>query len=264
MSKNEYIPFLSEIKEVIKHTDIEYTFRMQFSGEVKPGQFFEVSLPKFGEAPISVSGIGENTVDLTIRRIGKVTNEIFNNYVGDKLYLRGPYGNGFNINEYKGKDLIIVAGGTGLSPVKGVVDYFSNNIEEVNSFTLISGFKSPNDILFKAEIKDWNDKINLIITVDNADENYDGKVGLVTKYIPELEIKDLNNVAVIVVGPPMMMKFTVAEFLKLGIEENSIWISQERKMCCGIGKCGHCKIDDTYICLDGPVFNYSIGKSLLD
>ncbi|AIY79565.1 anaerobic sulfite reductase subunit B [Clostridium botulinum] len=264
MSKNEYIPFLSEIKEVIKHTDIEYTFRMEFSGEVKPGQFFEVSLPKFGEAPISVSGIGENTVDLTIRRVGKVTNEIFNNYVGDKLYLRGPYGNGFNVNEYKEKDLIIVAGGTGLSPVKGVVDYFSNNIEEINSFTLISGFKSPKDILFKSEIKDWNDKINLIITVDNADESYDGKVGLVTKYIPELDIKDLNDVAVIVVGPPMMMKFTVAEFLKLGIEENNIWISQERKMCCGIGKCGHCKIDDTYICLDGPVFNYSKGKSLLD
>ncbi|MGN2368448.1 anaerobic sulfite reductase subunit B [Clostridium botulinum] len=264
MSKNEYIPFLSEIKEVIKHTDIEYTFRMEFSGEVKPGQFFEVSLPKFGEAPISVSGIGENTVDLTIRRVGKVTNEIFNNYIGDKLYLRGPYGNGFNVNEYKEKDLIIVAGGTGLSPVKGVVDYFSNNIEEINSFTLISGFKSPKDILFKSEIKDWNDKINLIITVDNADESYDGKVGLVTKYIPELDIKDLNDVAVIVVGPPMMMKFTVAEFLKLGIEENNIWISQERKMCCGIGKCGHCKIDDTYICLDGPVFNYSKGKSLLD
>ncbi|WP_105177225.1 MULTISPECIES: anaerobic sulfite reductase subunit AsrB [Clostridium] len=264
MSKNEYIPFLSEIKEVIKHTDVEYTFRMEFCGDVKPGQFFEVSLPKFGEAPISVSGIGENTVDLTIRRVGKVTNEIFNNYVGDKLYLRGPYGNGFNINEYKGKDLIIVAGGTGLSPVKGVVDYFSNNIEEVNSFTLISGFKSPKDILFKSDIKDWDEKINLIITVDNADENYDGKVGLVTKYIPELDIKDLNNVAVIVVGPPMMMKFTVAGFLKLRIEENNIWISQERKMCCGIGKCGHCKIDDTYICLDGPVFNYSKGKSLLD
>lgn len=264
MSKNEYSPFLSEIKEVIKHTDIEYTFRMEFSGEVKPGQFFEVSLPKFGETPISVSGIGENTVDLTIRRVGKVTNEIFNNYIGDKLYLRGPYGNGFNVNEYKEKDLIIVAGGTGLSPVKGVVDYFSNNIEEINSFTLISGFKSPKDILFKSEIKDWNDKINLIITVDNADESYDGKVGLVTKYIPELDIKDLNDVAVIVVGPPMMMKFTVAEFLKLGIEENNIWISQERKMCCGIGKCGHCKIDDTYICLDGPVFNYSKGKSLLD
>ena len=125
MSKNEYIPFLSEIKEVIKHTEIEYTFRMEFEGDVKPGQFFEVSLPKFGEAPISVSGIGEGTVDLTIRRVGIVTNEIFNNYVGDKLFLRGPYGNGFEIENYKDKEVIVVAGGTGLSPVKGIVDYFS-------------------------------------------------------------------------------------------------------------------------------------------
>ncbi len=103
MSKNEYIPFLSEIKEVIKHTEIEYTFRMEFEGDVKPGQFFEVSLPKFGEVPISVSGIGQGTVDLTIRKVGLVTNEIFNNYVGDKLFLRGPYGNGFEIENYKDK-----------------------------------------------------------------------------------------------------------------------------------------------------------------
>ena len=101
---NEYIPFISEIKEVIKHTDIEYTFRMAYKGDVKPGQFFEVSLPKFGEAPISVSGISEDTIDLTIRRVGKVTNEIFTNYVGDKLFLRGPYGNGFDVNDYKGKE----------------------------------------------------------------------------------------------------------------------------------------------------------------
>ena len=101
--KNEYIPFRSEIKEVIKHTDIEYTFRMSFKGDVKPGQFFEVSIPKFGEAPISVSGIGEDTVDLTIRRVGKVTNEIFENYVGDSLFMRGPYGNGFDVENYKGK-----------------------------------------------------------------------------------------------------------------------------------------------------------------
>lgn len=102
--KNEYIPFISEIKEVIKHTDIEYTFRMAYEGDIKPGQFFEVSIPKFGEAPISVSGIGIGTIDLIIRRVGKVTNEIFTNYVGDKLFLRGPYRNGFNINEYRGKE----------------------------------------------------------------------------------------------------------------------------------------------------------------
>ena len=103
MTKNEYIPFRSEILEVIEHTAVEYTFRMAFNGEVKPGQFFEVSLPQYGEAPISVSGIGAGYVDLTIRRVGKVTNEIFKNYVGDKLFLRGPYGNGFDIENYKNK-----------------------------------------------------------------------------------------------------------------------------------------------------------------
>lgn len=264
MTKNEYIPFISKILEVIKHTEIEYTFRMEFKGDVKPGQFFEVSLPKYGEAPISVSGIGENYVDLTIRRVGKVTDEIFNNYVGDKLFLRGPYGNGFDIDNYKDKEVIVVAGGTGLSPVKGIVDYFSSNMNDCKNFTLISGFKSPKDILFKDDIKEWEKNINLILTVDGAEEGYQGKVGLVTKYVPELEIKDMENVQVVVVGPPMMMKFTVLEFLKLGIKEENIWISQERKMCCGIGKCGHCKIDDTYICLDGPVFNYTKGKELID
>ena len=264
MNKNEYIPFVSEILEVIEHTEIEYTFRMEFKGDVKPGQFFEVSLPKYGEAPISVSGIGENYVDLTIRKVGKVTDEIFKNYVGDKLFLRGPYGNGFDIENYKNKEVIVVAGGTGLSPVKGIVDYFSNNKEDCKSFTLISGFKSPKDILFKEDIKTWEKNMNLILTVDGAEEGYEGNVGLVTKYIPELKIKDKENVQVIVVGPPMMMKFTVLEFLKLGIKEENIWISQERKMCCGIGKCGHCKIDDTYICLDGPVFNYVKGKELID
>ena len=134
----------------------------------------------------------------------------------------------------------------------------------VRGMTLITGFKSPEDVLFKEDMKTWEKTMNLILTVDSAPEGYEGKVGLVTKYIPKLEIKDMDNVQVVVVGPPMMMKFTVLEFLKLGIKEENIWISQERKMCCGIGKCGHCKIDETYICLDGPVFNYTVGKSLID
>lgn len=119
-------------------------------------------------------------------------------------------------------------------------------------------------MLFKDDLKRWNDSINLIVTVDSAEEGYTGNTGLVTKFIPDLDIKDKENVQIIVVGPPMMMKFTVMEFLKLGIKEENIWISQERKMCCGLGKCGHCKIDDTYICLDGPVFNYTKGKLLRD
>lgn len=260
---NEYIPFLSQIKSVQKHTEIEYTFRMSYVGDVQPGQFFEVSIPKFGEAPISVSGMGEDYVELTIRKVGKVTNEIFENQAGQSLFMRGPYGNGFTLDTYKGKELIIVAGGTGVSPVKGVIDYFGEHGDEVKSLSVIAGFKSPKDMLFKDSIGRWEQQMNLIITVDQADEpGY--RTGLVTAYIPDLPIKNMEDAAAIVVGPPVMMKFSVAELLKRGLKEEQIWISQERKMCCGMGKCGHCKMDDTYICLDGPVFNYTKGKKLFD
>ncbi|MEF9959038.1 MAG: anaerobic sulfite reductase subunit AsrB [Niameybacter sp.] len=262
--KNEYIPFLSEIKEVIKHTEIEYTFRMAFEGTVKPGQFFEVSIPKYGEAPISVSGMSEGTVDLTIRKVGKVTGEIFEKYVGDKLFLRGPYGNGFDLDVYRNHEIVVVAGGTGLSPVRGIVEHFAKSSEACKGLTLITGFKTPEDVLFKADLEEWSHTAHITVTVDQAPEGYEGPVGLVTKYIPELPIQDLEHVQVIVVGPPIMMKFTVQAFLKRGIKEENIWISQERKMCCGIGKCGHCKMGDTYICLEGPVFNYTQGKLLRD
>lgn len=261
---NHYIPQVSTIKKVVKHTDLEYTFTMTFEGNVKPGQFFEISIPKYGEAPISVSGIGEGTVDFTIRRVGKVTNEIFENYVGDTLLIRGPYGNGFDVENYKGKDVVVVAGGTGVSPVRGVVQYFAKHVEDAKSTTLIAGFRSPADILFKADFEEWKDRINVIKTVDRAPEDYDGLVGMVTKYIPDLKFEDIENTAFICVGPPIMIKFTVMEILKLGVPEKNIWISHERKMCCGLGKCGHCKIGSTYVCLDGPVFNYVDGKELVD
>ena len=266
MNNNEYIPFLSEIKEVIKHTDIEYTFRMEYdkAKEVKPGQFFEVSIPKYGEAPISVSGIGENTVDLTIRRVGKVTNEVFERYIGDHLFLRGPYGNGFDIENYRGKELVIVAGGTGVSPVRGVIEYFSVHKEESIATTVIAGFKSPKDILFREDLKRWEKNLNLILTLDNNQGDATYKEGLVTAYIPELELQDVKRAVAVVVGPPAMMKFSVMGLLQRGFQEENIWISHERKMCCGIGKCGHCKINDSYVCLDGPVYNYTVGSQLLD
>ena len=262
--KNEYIPQLSEIKEVIRHTDLEYTFRMVYEGPVKPGQFFEVSLPKYGEAPISVSGIGHGTIDFTIRRVGKVTNEIFENYAGDSLFIRGPYGNGFDLENYKGKEIVVVAGGTGLSPVKGIVDYFARHMEECVSFILIAGFKTPKDVLFKEDFAFWKQQFPVTLTVDSAPEDYDGPVGMVTKYIPDLKFQNSENAVFICVGPPVMIRFSTLEMLKLGIKEEQIWISHERKMCCGLGKCGHCKIGSTYICLDGPVFNYTEGKNLID
>ena len=297
---NEYIPFLSKIKEIVKHTETEYTFRMTYVGEVKPGQFFEVSIPKYGEAPISVSGIGEDYVDLTIRKVGKVTGEIFELNEGSSFFMRGPYGNGFKKENYQGKELIVVAGGTGVSPVRGVISYFGEHPDEVKKLHTILGFKSPSDILFREDLKIWEQQMELILTVDSADDDsyrtgfkspedilfrddlrrweqqmnlvltVDSsddpfyRTGLVTKYIPELELDNIHETAAIVVGPPIMMKFAVAEFFKLGMKEEQIWISQERKMCCGLGKCGHCRMNDTYICLDGPVFCYSEGKKLFD
>ena len=261
---NEYLPFPSQVKEIIRHTDMEYTFRMSFSGDVKPGQFFEVSIPKFGEAPISVSGIGEDTVDLTIRKVGRVTNQIFEHYEGNTLLMRGPYGNGFDIAQFQGKEVVVIAGGTGLSPVKGIVDHFSRHPEDAVRTTLIAGFKSPQDVLFKEDFKDWEKTLNVIKTVDTAPEGYDGLTGMVTKYIPDLPLSDIPNTVFITVGPPVMIQFTIQEILKRGVPEENIWISHERKMCCGLGKCGHCKMDSTYICLDGPVFNYAKGKNLID
>lgn len=262
---NPYIPVGAEILEIIKHTEIEWTFRTKCNSKgVLPGQFYEISIPKYGESPISVSGTGKDYIDFTIRKVGKVTDEIFSYKVGDKFFLRGPYGNGFDISLYEDREIAVVAGGSGLAPVRGIMDYYYDNFEKCKSFKLIVGFKSPKDILFKDDLKRWSEKLDVIVTVDGAEEGYEGHIGLVTKYIPSLEIKNIDNVSAIVVGPPMMMKFTVGEFLKRDFDEKNIWVSYERKMCCGVGKCGHCKMDDTYICIDGPVFNYFEAKKLID
>ncbi len=263
MRTNPYIPFPSKILDVIKHTKKEYTFRMEFHGDVKPGQFFEVSIPKFGEAPISVSGITKDSVDLTIRKVGRVTDEVFENYVGDTLFLRGPYGNGLDVDKYTDGECVVVAGGTGVSPVRGVINALAASKDSKDKHVIL-GFRSPSDMLFRDDIVDWENKIDLILTMDKEAEGYTGNVGLVTKFIPELKLKNIETAQAVVVGPPPMMKFSVIELLKLGFKEENIWISYERKMCCGIGKCGHCKVNDTYICLDGPVFNYVDSKALID
>jgi len=275
---NDYIPFRSKILEVIRHTDLEYTFRMEYSGNVKPGQFFEVSLPKYGEAPISVSGINDHSIDFTIRRVGKVTDEVFENYAGDSLFIRGPYGNGFDVDLYKGKELVVMAGGTGLSPVKGVVEYFSERPGECLGLTLIAGFKNPDSILFREDIARWRENLNIVLCVDSlGDASKDSeattghdeiagdyRVGLVTQFIPEIPLKDVSRAEAIVVGPPPMMRFSTLGLLKKGLKEENMWVSQERKMCCGLGRCGHCRIGDKYVCLDGPVFRYTESKDMID
>ena len=262
---NSYIPKVAKIIDLIKHTEKEWTFRVECDTKnVLPGKFFEISMPKYGESPISVSGYGEDYIDFTIRNVGKVTSEIFKYEVGDSLLIRGPYGNGFNLEKYIGRELTVVAGGRALAPVRGIVEYVYQNPNKFNNFNLIVGFRTINDALFKDDLKRWTEKLNVIVTVDKETEGYDGFVGLVTKYIPGLKIEDVDNFSCAVVGPPMMMKFTVGEFLKRNVAEENIWVSYERKMCCGLGKCGHCKMDESYICLDGPVYDYSKAKTLID
>ena len=261
--ENVYIPFASEILEVIKHTEKEFTFRMEYRGDVKPGQFFEVSIPKYGEAPISVSGIGENFVDLTIRRVGRVTNEVFEHYQGQKLLMRGPYGNGFDVDAFLDGETVVVAGGTGVSPVRGVIEALSRGEQAAKKYVIV-GFRSPDDMLFRSDLRNWDERLNLILTVDRAEEGYAGNVGLVTKYIQDLPLQDPERAKAVVVGPPAMMRFTNIELQKKGFRDENITVSYERKMCCGLGKCGHCRIGDKYVCIDGPVFPYNEAKALLD
>lgn len=263
-NKNHMIPTAGKIISVVKETDIEWTFRVESPFKANHGQFMQLSVPKIGEAPISISGIGDGYMDFTLRAVGKVTNEIFEKQAGDFLFLRGPYGNGWPVEELKDKHLVFITGGTGLAPVRSLLNEFYNNISSVKSVTLISGFKNKESILFKDELKKWQDKFKTFYTLDN--ESIEGwNSGLVTNFVKEIDFNSFeDNYAAIVVGPPIMMKFAGLELKKYNIPDEKIWMSFERKMSCAIGKCGHCRIDETYICLDGPVFPYTVAKNLVD
>ncbi len=258
------MPFPSRILEVIKQTDIEYTFRMAFTGEAKPGQFFEVSIPKYGEAPISISGIGEGYVDLTIRKVGKVTGEVFEHYTGDTLLLRGPMGNGFPVEKFKGKSLFIITGGTGLAPVRGVIEHFAQFPDERENMTVLASFKKEEDILFHKDMERWKERMNICVTLTREISSGACRIGRVANHIAELMPDTPKNTIPVIVGPSELMHSSAKLLLELGVPEENIWISEERKMCCGLGKCGHCRVNSTYICLDGPVFNYPVGKKLFD
>ncbi|MBC2857334.1 anaerobic sulfite reductase subunit AsrB [Cetobacterium sp. 2A] len=262
---NIYKPTACEILSIKSESPIEWLFRVKTNIKPEPGQFIQVSIPKVGEAPISVAGynIEEGWIEFLIRKVGKVTDAIFNLNPGDFLFLRGPYGNCFPLEQYTGKNLVIVAGGSGTAPVRPLIEKFIN--DKITTVDLLLGFKDLNSVLFKDEILNWKKKSSMILTVDKGC-GLDGEcVGLVTEYIPQLKlINDIQNLEVVIVGPPIMMKFSALEFLKLGIPENQIWVSFERNMSCAVGKCGHCKIDETYVCLEGPIFNYTKAKTLLD
>lgn len=261
---NPIKPIPCEVLEIRRETETEWTFKV--ASDVKPnhGQFMQLSLPKIGEAPISISGYGEGYLEFTIRAVGKVTDEIFAMQPGDTLFMRGSYGNGWPFDkQFKGKHLVFVTGGTGLAPVRTMLEacYNSNDVESV---TLISGFKNEAGIVFKDDLAKWKEKFTTFYTLDR-DQIEGWNVGFVTEYIGKVDFSQFgDNYEVIIVGPPPMMKFTGLAALKAGVPEEKIWMSFERKMSCAVGKCGHCRIDEVYVCTDGPVFNYTVAKGLID
>lgn len=263
---NPYLPKAFEILEVRKETAIDYTFKVSYddSDNLVGGQFMEISVPGVGEAPISICNFGDGYLEMTIRKVGRLTDQVFDLDKGDTLFMRGPYGNGFDLNEYKNKDVCFIAGGTGLAPVRKTIDYFANNKNDIKKLEVLIGFKTPSDQLFVDDIKRWQKDNSVTVTVDNGDDTWQGETGLITKHINKLDLSGVDDKVAVVVGPPIMMKFTTLELIKKGFKEENIWVSFERKMSCGIGKCGHCKIDETYVCLEGPVFGYIKAKELID
>ncbi len=261
---NPVKPTPRKILDVRTENDLEFTIRVSTDVLPQHGQFFQLSIPRIGEAPISVSAFGEDWLEFTIRDVGKVTGTINGLKKGDELFLRGPYGKGWPVDNFKGKNLVVITGGTGLAPVKSLLNHYCENAGEVASLHLVSGFKNAEGILFKSSLDTWKNSFSTIYTLDN--ETAPGfETGLVTKHVEKIPYSSFGeNYEVIVVGPPMMMHFTALECLKNGIPEDKIWVSFERKMSCAIGKCGHCRIDETYVCLEGPVFNYTVAKGLLD
>lgn len=261
---NPYMTKPVKIVDIEKHTNIDWTFHVEKDRDVALGQFVQVSVPKFGEAPISISDFTDDTIELTIRAVGKVTEEIFKKKIGDTLQIRGPYGNSFNFEDFYDKEVILVSGGTGLAPVKGLANHFANNTDKIKSFRMICGFKSAEDILFTRSFEKWEKTVQVCLTIDREEEGWTGETGFVTDHVRELDLQDLEDVSVIMVGPPPMLRFTAKELSNLGVRDHQITVSYERRMSCGIGKCGNCKIDDTYICLDGPIFTYDKAAELID
>lgn len=261
---NPYLSNAYEILQIRQETDIDYTFQIAYEGELVGGQFMEISIPGVGEAPISICNFDSDSLEMTIRKVGKLTDKIFQLKPGDKLFLRGPYGNGFHLDLFRGKDVAFISGGTGLAPIRKTIDHFAKNQDEVKKLEVLVGFKTPKDRLFIDDLDRWGKTANVTVTVDQGDESWTGSTGLITTHIDKLDLSKVEEKVAVVVGPPIMMKFMTLELLKNGFKEENIWVSFERKMSCGIGKCGHCKIDETYICLEGPVFNYTKAKELID
>ena len=263
VKESEYITKVGTIVEAKKMTDMEKYFKITLpegqSLDHEPGQFVMVAIPGVGEAPISISSspTKRGYFELVVRNAGKLTDSLHKLGKGDTVGVRGPFGVGFPTQILEGNDLIFVAGGLGIVPLRSLINFVIDNRRDFGKVSILLGCKTPKDMLFGDEISTWEERldVNFNCTVDKADPDWKGNVGLITSLIPGVTL-DIERTFAVVCGPPIMYKFVVAELLKQGIHERQIYLSLERHMKCGVGKCGHCQIGNVYCCTHGPVFSY--------
>ncbi len=263
-----YLPEKVKVKYVERFTELEKFLHIELSQRPllghHPGQFVQVLIPGIGEGPISVSSppSDDNNFDICVRAVGDVTNKIVNMEVGDEFFIRGPFGQGFDediLKSMEGKHIVCIGGGIGCVPLRSLINHLIKQPKKYKNISVLIGCKTPKDRMYVNELMmmhSHGDNIELIETVDNANEEWKGRVGLITSLIPLVEMDPENTIAA-VIGPPIMYKFVMKELLDRNIKKENIYLSLERRMRCGVGKCGHCQMEDSYVCQDGPVYRYS-------
>lgn len=264
-----YVPTLAEIVSTRQLTELEKFFEIRLLEPgpfpFEPGQFILLSVLGVGEAPVTLasSPLKKDGVEVCVRRVGSLTNALHGLQEGATIGLRGPFGKGFPIEALKGKDLLFVAGGIGIIPLRSLIHYVLERRKDFGQLSILYGAKTPKEFLFTDELTAWGQRgdVRLMLTVDKPDETWEGDAGVITRLIPPLELRPKETYAVIV-GPPVMYKFVLMELYQKALPESQILMSLERRMRCGVGKCGHCQINNVYVCQEGPVFSYQFLKRL--
>ena len=256
---NDLEPMVGKVVKILEESTDVKTFRIStLDGKKpfapKPGQLGMFSLPMIGEAMFSVTNQGDDYIDMAIKKTGELTDALHEIEEGQEIGIRGPYGNGFPLEYLKGKDIVFIAGGIGLAPVRSVIMHCLKNRADYGKLTIIYGARSVEDLCFKDDLFDnWPKEENtqVYVTIDRPQEGWEGHVGFVPDYIKEIAP---NPQIAIICGPPVMIKFSLPALTGLGFQSDDVITTLELRMKCGIGKCGRCNIGHKYVCLDGPVF----------
>ena len=263
-STDIYLPRQARIEQIEVENSQVSTFVIAFSDHqyndafrYQPGQFMMVSMPHCGEAPISISSTATRpgNIHLSVRRAGKLTNAMHGLQVGDTIGLRGPYGRPFPMKQLEGRDLLFVAGGIGLAPLRGVINTCLDQRDQFGTLTVLYGSRTPSDIAFQGDLDQWRkQEVDCRLTVDVAEPGWDGAVGLVTSLMDALT-PELSRSTALICGPPLMFRAVLGKLASIGFADHQVFTTMERHMKCGVGICRHCHMDGKLACVDGPVFS---------